>query len=371
MALVVILTSPVFAANTSEDMLASANNTAMRAVNILSRSGVPAGYVIMQANGRLWLFRLANILATTAINNLKNQKEEAIQSINSYTLGDKAKITAEDEGVSTIVGMGEEGHKMIETRLTKMQTSSGNQYVADFYGDQLIQFGVGEKVPEFTRDTHGNVVKNIPNDDGKVYVAARSVAGVVEESINVQAFPQAKTAVVHKNGEIALLADGQAAVAKAAALNKKTGYAAKPVAMSVPVRVNARAYLADGSILVAGDYRRALSYIDRINVNAYEMKVGRISDLEKNPILARAVDIVTALPGSSLDSFMLDWTFLSIVSLALFITGYNIRAGRLQMESLGRMILGVHYNTETLSRSNVYAERQLVHLEYRIKKVIS
>lgn len=110
----------------------------------------------------------------------------------------EGRITAAEGGLVALVAPSVRNAGVIEARLGKVALASGETFTLDFYGDQLVEFGVSESVLENVKQEG-----TIEADGGTVLLAVQDATRVVDEVINMSGIIEANYAE-EKNGEIIL-----------------------------------------------------------------------------------------------------------------------------------------------------------------------
>ncbi|HSW93953.1 MAG TPA: filamentous hemagglutinin N-terminal domain-containing protein, partial [Gammaproteobacteria bacterium] len=190
---------------------------------------------MISANGRIILINPAGMLftstarvdvsgliATTA--NLTNEdfmagKFHFVQSpFWNGTIVNNGTITIRNEGLAALVAPGVENNGVIIAKMGKVVLGAGTEYTVDFYGDQMIQFGVNSEVskPAMTADgrllhaavsNSGTIIAN----GGKVLLTAKTAGGILDNSINMSGRIEANT-VAQRGGTIVLSGGGSGVV---------------------------------------------------------------------------------------------------------------------------------------------------------------
>ncbi|MHB1948150.1 MAG: MBG domain-containing protein, partial [Gammaproteobacteria bacterium] len=182
----------------------------------------------LSANGQVWLVNpagivfgsgshvdVAGLLATTA--NITNADFMAgnyhfAQSPNyNGAVINNGTITIKDKGMAALVAPGVENNGIISANLGRVVLAAGNVYTVDFYGDQLISFGVGAAVTKPAVDSSGKELKDAVSNSGriiasggKVLMTAQTAAGVLDHSINMSGYVEARAAK-QQGGSIILM----------------------------------------------------------------------------------------------------------------------------------------------------------------------
>lgn len=165
-------------------------------------------------------------------------------------------ISIADTGMAALVAPAVHNSGVIQANLGVVALSSTNEYTIDFYGDQLIQFGLNSVVTKQAKDSAGNAMNDAVSNSGtiianggRVLVSANTAAGIVHNAINMSGTVVANSATV-KNGVIVLSAAGSGGTVKVSgklsasgAKTGKSGGTIKVLGKSVEV--------ADGAVLDA------------------------------------------------------------------------------------------------------------------------
>ena len=170
----------------------------------------PAG-MVFDASARI---DVSGLLATTA--NISNSdfmagKYHFVQSpLWNGAIINNGKITIRNEGMAALVAPGVENNGVIVAKMGKVILASGTEYTIDFYGDQMIQFGVNSEVskPAVAPDgrTLHSAVSNsgsIIANGGQVLLTAKTAGTILDNSINMSGRIEANT-VAQRGGSIIL-----------------------------------------------------------------------------------------------------------------------------------------------------------------------
>ena len=161
----------------------------------------------MTANGQIWLVNpagvffgataqvdAAGLLVTTA--NISNEdfmsgNYHFVQSPNWHgAVINNGNITIADDGMAALVAPGVENNGVIQARLGKVALAAGNEFTVDFYGDQLINFGLGATVTQPAVAPDGRVLTSGVSNSGKIFanggkvlMTAQTAEGVLNNLI--------------------------------------------------------------------------------------------------------------------------------------------------------------------------------------------
>lgn len=183
----------------------------------------------LTANGQIWIINPAGILfgptahinvggllATTAdISNhdFMNGNYHFVQSPDwNGGIVNQGHITVRDTGLAALVAPGVENQGVIRAKMGTVVLAASKEFTIDFYGDQLINFGVAvENSPGIDPRTHQLMHSAVSNsgkiiaDGGTVILSAQAAKGVLDHAINMSGYIQANT-VSQKGGTIILSA---------------------------------------------------------------------------------------------------------------------------------------------------------------------
>jgi trimeric autotransporter adhesin len=186
----------------------------------------------------------------------------------------EGRITAKEAGLVGFVAPSVENNGVIQARLGRVQLSSGETTTIDFYGDGLLEIGIGQ-------NPHAQHVKNtgtLKADGGVVAMTAQTGAKVLGAAIEQRGVIQAQT-VQQKNGRIVIAGLGRNAVkGNVAAAKGKTDVAETAVTIAGTLDVAGKnAHETAGSVEVVGDHI-TLSETAKIDARGYtgggDVKVG-------------------------------------------------------------------------------------------------
>jgi fibronectin-binding autotransporter adhesin len=249
-------------------------------------NGVSAILGSLSANGQVWIINPAGIifgasarvdvgglLATTAnISNLDfmNGNYHFTQSPDWHgAVINEGIITVADRGLAVLVAPGVENRGVIKANLGRVVLAAGNEYTVDFYGDQLINFGVNSQVTQAAVDGNGRVLKNGVSNSGKiianggtVLLTANVAKNIVDNSVNMSGYVKA-TSAVSRNGEIILMGGNQGSVkvsGKLIASGKKSGQtggtvkiSGRTIELTDHAVIDVSGDLGGGNILIGGN----------------------------------------------------------------------------------------------------------------------
>ena len=122
-------------------------------------------------------------------------------------------ITATSGGFAALVAPGVRNSGTITAHLGTVTLASGNTFSLDFYGDKLVQLGVGDEIAGKVKDVAtGETLKSLVTNEGKlkanggrVELTAAAARHVVNSVINTSGVIEANSVGV-KNGQIVLAA---------------------------------------------------------------------------------------------------------------------------------------------------------------------
>src|SRR3954469_16795602 len=120
-------------------------------------------------------------------------------------------ITATNGGFAALVAPGVRNSGTITANLGTVTLASGNTFSLDFYGDKLVQLGVGDEIAGKVKDVAtGETLKSLVTNEGKlkanggrVELTAVAARHVVDSVINTSGVIEANSVGV-KNGQIVL-----------------------------------------------------------------------------------------------------------------------------------------------------------------------
>ena len=120
-------------------------------------------------------------------------------------------ITATSGGFAALVAPGVRNSGTITANLGTVTLASGNTFSLDFYGDKLVQLGVGDEIAGKVKDVAtGQTLKSLVTNEGKlkanggrVELTAAAARQVVDSVINTSGVIEANS-VGMKNGQIVL-----------------------------------------------------------------------------------------------------------------------------------------------------------------------
>ena len=143
-------------------------------------------------------------------------------------------ITATSGGFAALVAPGVRNSGTITAHLGTVTLASGNTFSLDFYGDKLVQLGVGDEIAGKVKDVAtGQTLKSLVTNEGKlkanggrVELTAAAARHVVDSVINTSGVIEANS-VGMKNGQIVL-----AAATAAPKSSAPGGRGAAPTAMA-------------------------------------------------------------------------------------------------------------------------------------------
>src|SRR5436305_3906924 len=122
-------------------------------------------------------------------------------------------ITATSGGFAALVAPGVRNSGTIIANLGTVTLASGNTFSLDFYGDKLVQLGVGDQIASEVKDVAtGQSLKSLVTNEGKlkanggrVELTAVAARQVVDSVINTSGVVEANS-IGTKNGQIVLAA---------------------------------------------------------------------------------------------------------------------------------------------------------------------
>lgn len=112
----------------------------------------------------------------------------------------KGTIIAENHGLVALLGTNISNTGLIQAELGNVVLGTGSTFTLDFFGDQLVNFSVGNPTKQ------GGTIKNkgtLLADGGKILVTAQAAENIVDDAINMKGVAQARS-VGEQNGEIIL-----------------------------------------------------------------------------------------------------------------------------------------------------------------------
>jgi len=243
----------------------------------------------LTANGQIWILNPAGVLitptaridaagflATTAgisDSDFMSGNFNFVQSPDwNGAVINQGIISVADYGMAALVAPAVSNSGVIQANLGVVALASGNTFTVDFYGDQLINFGLDSQVNKPAVDSNGNQMEDAVSNSGKiianggkVLMTATSAAGVVRNVVNMSGVVVAKTASV-RNGVIILGGSGGTVrvSGKLIASGKRAGetggtikVTGKTVMITDSARLDARGYSGGGQILMGGNVHGA------------------------------------------------------------------------------------------------------------------
>ena len=240
----------------------------------------------ISANGQVWLINPAGVLIgstaridtgglliTTA--NIRNEDFMAshyhfVQSPdwNRAVINQGHISTVADNGLVTLVAPGVENSGVIEANFGSVVLAAGKEFTVDFYGDQLIHFGINSQVTEKVTAPDGKILSSgvynsgkIIAHGGKVILTAQTASDVMDQAINMDGYIEGKSAVA-KNGEVIL--NGNTGIVQvsgkinvASKAKKQTGGTVKLLGSKIAIvgnaTINASGSAGGGEILIGGN----------------------------------------------------------------------------------------------------------------------
>ncbi|HSW68693.1 MAG TPA: autotransporter-associated beta strand repeat-containing protein, partial [Gammaproteobacteria bacterium] len=183
----------------------------------------------------------------------------------------EGKITIRNEGIAALVAPGVENNGVIVAKMGKVILASGTEYTIDFYGDEMIQFGVNSEVKKPAvapdgRTLHSAVSNNgtIIANGGKVLLAAKTAGHILDNSINMSGRIEANT-IAQRGGSIVLMGGGNGTVkvsGKMIASGKHRGQRGGTVKvlgdqiqLADNASIDVSGHSGGGTILVGGNYQ--------------------------------------------------------------------------------------------------------------------
>ncbi len=152
----------------------------------------------------------ANITDQNFLNNMYQ-----FSKVNGYSgaIVNEGQIIAAQHGLVALMGPGVINNGLIQANLGRVALASGDAFTINFSGDNMISFAIDAKTAQAGVDKDGKILNagvtntgGIFADGGKVIVSAKTAAGVLDQSINMQGIVQAKSFGEH-NGEIIFSGD--------------------------------------------------------------------------------------------------------------------------------------------------------------------
>lgn len=280
------------------------------------RNGASAINGYLTANGQVWLVNPAGIvfgatarvdvggiLATTAgISNddFMAGRYHFVQSPDWHgAVINNGSITVAEEGIAALVGPGVENNGVINARMGKVALAAGNEFTVDFYGDQLINFGMNAAVSERAVTPEGRALRSavsntgtINANGGRVLLTARTAGNVLDHSINMSGNIEAKTAM-QRGGSIILMGGDNGTVRVSGKMDvsgkqyAQSGGKIKILGNKIKLvrqaKIDASGDVGGGEILIGGDYQGKNSAIpnaartfvgSKVSVNADALTAG-------------------------------------------------------------------------------------------------
>ncbi|MDR3478401.1 MAG: filamentous hemagglutinin N-terminal domain-containing protein, partial [Gammaproteobacteria bacterium] len=266
----------------------------------------------LTANGQVWLINPAGILfgASARVNvgsllaTTANITDQDFLSGNYHfnqspswngAVINEGEITIADKGFAALVAPGVENSGTIRAHLGTVALAAGNEYTLDFYGDQLIQFGLNATVTTPATDQNGNPLTNgvknsgkIIANGGRVLLSADTAEGVVNHAINMDGFVEANSAR-EQNGTIILMggdANDVVVTGKMVATGKKHGQTGgtikvlgNDIALDKSAVLDVSGDAGGGQINIGGDAHGVGS-----DPNAQQVYVGNLVNIYANAL---------------------------------------------------------------------------------------
>lgn len=238
----------------------------------------------LTANGQVWLVNpngiffgtsatvdVAGLLATTQdIRNadfMAGRYDFRATGPGGYVIN-QGNITVADTGLVGLVAPYVANRGIITARLGEVALGSGSAFTVDFYGDQLINLALDQKVTTPAKDNTGKTVTSLVENSGKIFadggrvtMTAAAAKGVVDKVIDTSGVIQANS-VAEKDGEIYLLGEGgavevsgtlQAAGTSAGSKGGAVVVTGDTVTVKSTARIDVSGTAGGGQALIGGD----------------------------------------------------------------------------------------------------------------------
>lgn len=186
-------------------------------------------------------------------------------------------ITAKEAGLVGLVAPNVANHGIIEANMGRVHLASGDTATIDFYGDDLMEVAVSDDVQSQLVINTGN----INAAGGKIAITAAAGKQIVNNLVIVKGEIRAP-AVVQRNGEIIIFAEGSNAVKNNKSENKGIKQGESGVIVSAALDVSGRnAGEKGGKVTVTGD-NVALLDGTFIDASGHDGKSGTTTGLKKS-----------------------------------------------------------------------------------------
>lgn len=180
-------------------------------------------------------------------------------------------IKAADYGLVALLGTHIENSGIIQAKLGHVMLATGQKFILDFHGDQLINFSV-----DGATAYDGQIINTgkILADGGRVLVTAQAAGCVLDNVINMAGLVQAN-AVNAQNGEIIFSTNGGVKVyGKVVASSGNIGIQAKHIYLKSTSHLNVSGELSGGTINLGNRQLTTSIYAERssqLNASAWGM----------------------------------------------------------------------------------------------------
>lgn len=179
-------------------------------------------------------------------------------------------IVAANHGLIALIGESVSNTGMIQANLGQVALGAGSTFTINFAGNQLVSFSI-DAPTQGGVDQNGHAMRDavhssgsIMANGGQVIVSAKTAAGVLDHSINMQGLVEARS-VGTQNGEI-ILSGGENGIVEVAGSLKASGRNAGEKGGKISITgekilVNEHAYidasgdLGGGNIYIGGNYQ--------------------------------------------------------------------------------------------------------------------
>lgn len=132
-------------------------------------------------------------------------------SLYNGSIINNGEIIAENHGLVALVGSNIENNGIIHAHLGNVILASGNTFVIDFYGDQLINFIIQQPIDNNITKHAVRNTGTILADGGTILITAKAANAMLDTIINMQGILEARS-VKEKHGEIILLSENEGTV---------------------------------------------------------------------------------------------------------------------------------------------------------------
>lgn len=265
------------------------NASAIALNRINPNQGVSQIYGQLTANGRIILVNQAGvffgptarvdvagiIVSTSNISNenFLNGRYYFDQAGNAAAIINRGTISAADYGLVALIGTSVSNTGLIQARLGNVILGSGNKFILDFSGDQLISFSIDEGTASNGIDYEGHVLRDrvsnsgtIMADGGTVILSAKAAGAILDHVINMAGVIEARS-VAQSHGSV-ILSSGSNGIVRVAGRINVSGKAVGEKGGSVKVTgqyllvdngaiIDASGDIGGGQILVGGNAQGA------------------------------------------------------------------------------------------------------------------